>query len=139
MKKYRKGCTGVKAISMGRMQSLALFTRVMVKRLRMYFANTLRPMQSHVAYLVAIATCTFTPRPIWPEDEDRIYRVFGENGEPGSMALTMTSMRVNTFLQGSPVRRPAMRAQAKRLQARQVLLGDHAPWKYSSPPYDAHM
>ena len=43
------------------------------------------------------------------------------------MALTMTSMRANTFLQGSPVRRPAVRAQAKRLQARQVLLGDYAP------------
>ena len=36
------------------------------------------------------------------------------------MALTMTSTRVNTFLQGSPVRRPAARAQAKRLPARQV-------------------
>jgi hypothetical protein len=39
----------------------------------------------------------------------------------GKMALTMTSMRVNTFLQGSPMRRPATRAQAKRLPARHVL------------------
>ena len=36
------------------------------------------------------------------------------------MALTMKSTRVNTFLQGSPVMRPAARAQAKRLPARRV-------------------